>query len=143
NLLDAIREDYPPQALAASMNLIDSHDTARALTDLNGDKSLLRNMALMQFTWPGLPTVYYGDEAGMTGGGDPDDRRTYPWGSEDKQLIDYYSLLAKTRHGSTALQSGDYINLGYDNQLDTYAYARKDPGGSAVAALTRTTSDAE
>ena len=79
--LAAVRADYPPAAVTSSFNLIDSHDTVRALTDAGGDKNTLRLMALLQFTTPGAPTIYYGDEAGMTGGKDPDDRRTYPGGS--------------------------------------------------------------
>ncbi len=143
NQLDSIREDYPSQALAASMNLIDSHDTARALTDAGGDKNMLRLMALMQFTWPGMPTIYYGDEAGMEGASDPDDRRTYPWGNEDKSLVEYYKMLASTRHATSALRTGDYINLAFDNKLDIYAYARKDTAGVAVVALNRSTADQE
>jgi glycosidase len=135
--LDSIREDYPPQALATSMNLIGTHDTARALTEAGGDKAMLRAMALLQFTWPGLATVYYGDEAGLEGGRDPDDRRTYPWGSEDAALIDYYRTLGKARKEVSALRGGEYVNLFYDNALDVYAYARKDDNGVALIALTR------
>jgi glycosidase len=139
--LDSIREDYPPQALAASMNLIDSHDTKRALTEAGGDKNMLRLLALMQFTWPGLPTVYYGDEAGLEGSTDPDDRRTYPWGSEDMSLISFYQMLGQVRHSTSALSTGDYINLGFDNQKDVYAFARQDANGVAVVGLNRSKQD--
>jgi glycosidase len=135
--LDAIREDYPPQALAVSMNLVGTHDTQRALTEAGGDKEMLKLMALLQFTWPGLPTVYYGDEAGMEGGRDPDDRRTYPWGSEDTAMVEHYRTLGKARREVSALRGGKYTNLFYDNIQDVYAYARKDDGGTAVIALTR------
>ncbi|MEO8285715.1 MAG: alpha-amylase family glycosyl hydrolase [Chloroflexota bacterium] len=141
--LASIIEDYPPQALATSMNLIDSHDTTRALTEAGNDKNMLRLLALMQFTWPGLPTVYYGDEAGLEGGKDPDDRRTYPWGSEDTSLIEYYTMLGRVRRETTALQTGDYINLGYNNELDVYSYARKDSKSTAVVALNRSAVDQE
>ncbi len=139
--LDSIREDYPPQALAASMNLIDSHDTARALTEAGGDKNMLMLMALMQFTWPGMPTIYYGDEAGMEGRRDPDDRRTYPWGSEDQALIEYYKMLARTRHSATALQTGDYRTLLAEKGKDVYSYARADAAGAAIVALNRSPQD--
>jgi glycosidase len=141
--LASIREDYPPQALAASMNLLGSHDTTRALTEAGGDKNMLRLMALMQFTWPGLPTVYYGDEAGMEGGKDPDDRRTYPWGGEDQSLIEFYKMLAQTRHATSALRTGEYIDLMYDNDLDVYGFARKDDSSLAVVALNRSGTDHE
>jgi glycosidase len=125
------------------MNLIDSHDTKRALTDAGGDKNILRLLAVMQFTWPGLPTVYYGDEAGLEGGNDPDDRRTYPWGSEDTNLTDFYKMLGTLRHQTSALSTGDYIDLGYDNQKDVYVYARKDNNGVAVIALNRNAQEEE
>jgi glycosidase len=141
--LESIREDYPPQALAASMNLIGSHDTPRALTEAKGQKDMLRLMALMQFTWPGLATVYYGDEAGLEGGRDPDDRRTYPWGQEDNSLVEYYRLLGKTRQEVAALRTGDYHTLGYDNDLDYYAYARTAPDGSAIIVINRSDKDIE
>jgi glycosidase len=141
--LDSIREDYPPQALAVSMNLIGTHDTRRALTEARGDKNALRLMALLQYTFPGLPTVYYGDEAGLEGGGDPDDRRTYPWGSEDQSLIDFYRALGTARKESSALRTGEFFNLGHNNDLDVYAFARKDPRGVAIVALNRSSEDRE
>jgi glycosidase len=125
------------------MNLIGSHDTPRALTEAKGQKDMLRLMALMQFTWPGLATVYYGDEAGLEGGRDPDDRRTYPWGQEDNSLVEYYRLLGKTRQEVAALRTGDYHTLGYDNDLDYYAYARTAPDGSAIIVINRSDKDIE
>ncbi|MCL4516481.1 MAG: alpha amylase N-terminal ig-like domain-containing protein [Firmicutes bacterium] len=80
NTLEAIREDYPAEAFYAAMNLVDSHDTARILRQLHEDKALLKLVAIFQMTYPGAPTIYYGDEAGITGGSDPDSRRTFPWG---------------------------------------------------------------
>ena len=139
--LDSIREDYPPQALAASMNLIDSHDTVRALTQANGDKNMLMLMAVMQYTWPGMPTVYYGDEAGLAGNKDPDDRRTYPWGAEDQNLVAFYRMLGQTRHKWSALSTGEYVNLAYDDTKDYYAYGRKDANGRSVVLLNRSNSD--
>ncbi|HET9494802.1 MAG TPA: glycoside hydrolase family 13 protein, partial [Chloroflexia bacterium] len=139
--LDSIREDYPPQALAVSMNLVGSHDTQRALTEARGDKNMLRLMALMQFTWPGLPTVYYGDEVGLEGGRDPDDRRTYPWGQEDTSLLEFYRMLAETRQHVPAIRTGDYANLRFDNDLDVYAYARTAGDSAAVVVLNRSKED--
>ncbi|HMA35108.1 MAG TPA: alpha-amylase family glycosyl hydrolase, partial [Chloroflexia bacterium] len=134
NQLASIREDYPPNAVLASMNLIDSHDTPRALT-LVGDKNRLRLLALLQFTSAGAPTIYYGDEAGLAGGADPDDRRTYPWGHEDTSLIAYYRTLAQTRHQLTALRTGQTTTLLVHNDNRLYAYARQDAQGSAVVAF--------
>jgi glycosidase len=133
--LASIREDYPPNGVSASMNLIDSHDTQRALTSMGGDKNRLRLMALLQFTSLGAPTVYYGDEAGLAGGGDPDDRRTYPWGGEDTSLIDYYKALAQARHSVKALQDGATTTLLIHNDNRLYAYARQDKDSAAIVAF--------
>src|SRR5215208_6165725 len=109
--LQSIQEDYAPQAFGAMMNLVDSHDTERALWTLTpgaetradreqnasnvaDGKRRLRLAAAIQFTLPGMPTVYYGDEVGVTGDDDPDDRRTYPWGETDDSLLSWYSSLA-------------------------------------------------
>lgn len=139
--LAALREDYPAGALRASFNLIGSHDTERALTLAGGDKNKLRLMALLQFTSPGAPTIYYGDEAGLEGGKDPDDRRTYPWGQEDQSLLDFYRTLARIRHATPALRTGDWRTLNAPNSGDTYAFARKDGASVAVVAFNRGGSD--
>lgn len=135
--LRAIREAYPPQALAASMNIIGSHDTVRALTEAKGNKNRVILMALMQFTSPGMPTIYYGDEAGLEGNRDPDDRRTYPWGSADEALIEFYKMLAATRHEWSALRTGEYIDVAYSKEQDFYAYARRDDTGYALVVVNR------
>ena len=119
NRLASIREDYPDAAYYTLMNLLDSHDTERllwtltpALTETRADKEFnAANLAdgkqrvqiasLIQFTVPGAPTVYYGDEVGVTGDDDPDDRRTYPWpdlgGKPDNALRSHYSQLSALR----------------------------------------------
>ena len=98
-----MREDYPDAAYYSLMSLLDSHDTERllwTLTDGADDKARLRMAALIQFTQAGMPTVYDGDEVGMTGADDPDDRRTYPWidrgGQPDTALRAWYSGLARS-----------------------------------------------
>jgi glycosidase len=85
-----LREAYPPQAFHALMNLISSHDVPRSLHLLGWTpaaspeaialaKRRVRLAWLFQLTYPGAPTIYYGDEVGVTGGPDPDNRATYPW----------------------------------------------------------------
>ena len=61
----------------------------------NVNKAVLREAVVMQMTWPGAPTIYYGDEAGVCGFTDPDNRRTYPWGREDKELIQFHKDMIK------------------------------------------------
>ena len=134
-LLASVREDYPPQAVQASMNIIDSHDVERALTSVGGDKNRLRLLALLQFTSAGAPTIYYGDEAGLAGGKDPDNRRTYPWGHEDADLIHFYQTLAQTRHALPALRTGRTLRLLVHDADRLYAFARQDGAGTAVVAF--------
>jgi len=93
--ISSIREDYPDAAYYSAMNLLDSHDTVRLLwaltpgnattadkegnsVNLSTGKQMQKIASLLQFTLPGAPTIYYGDEVGMTGDTDPDDRRTFP-----------------------------------------------------------------
>jgi glycosidase len=140
--LAAIREDYPPQALASSFELIDSHDTVRALYTLKEPADSLavakerqRLAALLQFTYVGVPMVYYGDEAGIDAPGpDPFDRPPYPWtdasgdpsvyGPPDQSMLAYYAKLAAIRRGYAALRSGAFVKLLTDDAKGVYAFQR-------------------
>ena len=79
----------------------------------------------MQMTWPGAPTIYYGDEAGVVGFTDPDNRRTYPWGHEDQNLLEFHRAAIRMhkanpvlRHGSLIFLSNDYNTLSYGRFSD-------------------------
>jgi glycosidase/fibronectin type 3 domain-containing protein len=156
--LASIYEDYPRAAAYSLMNLLDSHDTPRALwvltpgeatraakeqnaANLAAGKARLRLASLIQFTLPGSPTVYYGDEVGVTGADDPDDRRTYPWvdkgGSPDTALYDHYRSLAEVRKNSPALVNGDFRVLLADDAASSIAYGRKTGSQAAVVAVNR------
>ena len=123
-----IAENYPPDVLSAVMNILSTHDTARALTALidptDADRAelakrhmdeltreralqLLRMAAFLQFTLPGAPCIYYGDEAGMDGYRDPFNRRCFPWGQENEPLQAFYASLARLKKESPALRRGD------------------------------------
>ncbi len=123
-----IAENYPPQVLACNMNLLGSHDTPRILTALVDDfdgsreiaakrrlsaealkqaKEKLFTASFLQYTLPGAPSLYYGDEAGMEGHKDPFNRRTYPWGKEDPILLGLYRTLGTLKKTTPALQLGD------------------------------------
>ena len=126
--LEAIRENYPPNAFSSLMNFLGTHDTPRILTVLGASHvpdskeerasyrlspeerqlglARLRLAALVLFTFPGAPTVYYGDEAGMEGWEDPFNRACYPWGLEDTELKAWFARLARLRQDRPALQSG-------------------------------------
>ena len=123
-----ILENYPAQVVHCNMNLLGTHDTPRILTalvdDFDGSREELahrqlspeqRNTALqrlllattLQYTLPGSPSLYYGDEAGMEGGKDPFNRRTFPWGKEDEGLLEHHKILGQLRKNLVALRLGD------------------------------------
>ena len=122
-----ILENYPTQVALCNMNMLGTHDTPRILTALVDDfdgsrealaarklsaeqlelaKQRLRLATVLQFTLPGSPSIYYGDEAGMEGGKDPFNRRTYPWGKEDETLLEHFRMLGRLRAKHPALRLG-------------------------------------
>ncbi|HLF87893.1 MAG TPA: alpha-amylase family glycosyl hydrolase [Anaerolineales bacterium] len=156
--LESIQEDYPQQAFYSLMNLLDSHDTERLLWTLTpgeettaGKELNAANLAdgkqrqmiasLIQFTLPGAPTVFYGDEVGMTGDDDPDDRRTYPWGdlggNPDLAMFDHYQTLAALRQQYPALVDGNFQILLADDASEVVAYGRKTGSQAAVVIVNR------
>jgi glycosidase len=159
--MESIREDYPDAAYYSLMNLLDSHDTERLRWTLtpteNGrettaDKELNAvNVAegvwrqqiasLIQFTVPGAPTVFYGDEVGVTGDDDPDDRRTYPWadkgGSPDQAMFKHYQTLNTLRKNNAVLTSGDFKTLLADDTAQIVAYGRKTASQAALVLINR------
>ncbi|MBN1640470.1 MAG: alpha-amylase [Anaerolineae bacterium] len=156
SVLHGIEEDYPPQAYAATMNLVSTHDTQRILWALtpgarnqegrefdaaNVAEGLakLKLLAIIQLTMPGAPTIYYGDEVGLTGDTDPDDRRPFPWGSEDEDLLAHYQALISLRNAHAFLRTGSYDHLetGNPDADGVYAYGRRDPSGAAIIAVNR------
>jgi glycosidase len=153
SILQSIEEDYPPEAFQAAMNLVGSHDTQRILwlltpgarnqnekedpENLAEGKARLKLLAILQMTMPGAPTVYYGDEVGLTGDTDPDDRRTFPWEDMDTALLAHYRALIALRNDHSALRTGSFERLYTHNDDGTYAYGRKDTSGAAVVAVNR------
>ena len=109
----------------AQLNLLDSHDTARALWIMGEDKSALRLCVLLQMTMPGAPCIYYGDEIGLSGGDDPYCRQAFPWDNErtwDTELLTYYRRLAALRQSFPALCRGAFETLYAQDQV--YAFHR-------------------
>ncbi len=109
-----LHERYPRAIAHAQMNLLDSHDTPRALTILRGDRAALRLAYLLLFTLPGAPCIYYGDEIGLEGGHDPGSRNAMPWSDEgawDQALLGWLRRLSATRHEQAALRRGDLVVL--------------------------------
>lgn len=120
---------FNTQSLQVSMNELSNHDHSRFLTrtnrrvgrtatagpqaaEANVNKGVLKEAVVVQMTWPGAPTIYYGDEAGVCGWTDPDSRRTYPWGHEDQDLIQVHKELIKIHKAYDAIKTGSIIFLG-------------------------------
>lgn len=109
--LSNLRHQYSPEITANMFNLLGSHDTPRFLTLCGGRKDRMLLALLFQFTYPGAPVVYYGDEVGMTGGKDPDCRKTMIWDSShwDREIFSAYKSLIRLRKENIALKRGEYI----------------------------------
>jgi glycosidase len=161
--LSSVREDYPDAAYYSLMNLLDSHDTERLLWTLTpgaettaakeldaanvaAGKARVRVASLIQYTVPGAPTVFYGDEVAMTGDDDPDDRRTYPWadlgGTPDTAMLAHYTALAKVRRENAVLTRGDFRALLADDDAGVAAYGRKTKSQAALVVVNRGGADA-
>ena len=126
--METLRENYPPDAYYSAMNFLSTHDTPRILTLRGGEpvpedkpgraaarlspagyelaRRRLMVGAMLLYAFPGSPTVYYGDEAGVQGYEDPLNRRTYPWGQEDERLLAWYRKLGALRCSRPSLQQG-------------------------------------
>ena len=152
--MEKLRERYPKEAFYAMMNLVGSHDTTRILSYLDGigddrnqkdidsafptyektsevAKQRQYLVAFLQFTYAGAPTIYYGDEIGMVGSDDPDDRRAFEWGKGNKELVTYYATLAKVRSDYAALRTGSVepFNTGSEHVL---GYVRRDDKNTLI-----------
>lgn len=157
-----ITENYPAPCLHALMNHIGTHDTCRIITRLAvGDSiphnhknrfrgrltgeqkeygtALLKLISVMQFTLPGVPCIYYGDEAGLTGGDDPFNRGCYPWGNEDEGLIEHYRALGEMRKNHPVFGTGAFLPV--SDTLSCVAYERKGCGERAMTIANRNAED--
>ncbi len=146
NRILCVLENYPPQVVSILMNPLGTHDTQRVLTILGGlsckykDRQwqsehslsdeqraiaikLLYIASAIQFTLPGVPSIYYGDEAGVEGCKDPFNRTCYPWGKENEELIKWYTFLGSLRKKCPCLYDGEFVPI--SAALGCIAYARK------------------
>jgi 4-alpha-glucanotransferase len=143
----SLSENYPRQHFYASLNLIGSHDMPRILTLLGGHEAQpelpygeqlkrrlspserqlalarLKLLVLWQMTFPGVPHIYYGDEAGLEGYEDPLNRRTFPWGREEEGLIDWYKKMIAIRNSWGVLRTGYWYPLAV--HPDVHGYVRQ------------------
>jgi glycosidase/fibronectin type 3 domain-containing protein len=159
----ALEEDYPAEAYYAMMNVLGSHDTSRLFYVVDNDPAAHRLAALAQYTLPGAPTVYYGDEialdapSGLDGEGnfrdDPYNRAPYPWDdtsgdayqSGDASMLGFYQALGQARAANPALRTGAMVTLLADDTSGLYVFARVDraSGNVAIVALNNGAVDAD
>ena len=152
NTVMTILDHYPPQAIATLMTPLSTHDRPRALNELGiehpvedkkkGDyrltekeyafgKELFKQASVLQYTLPGFPSLYYGDEAGLTGFSDPWCRRCFPWGEEDTELTGFFRKLGQLRKGYTEEFTKPIRFISLEDQ--SVAYTR----GDILAAVNR------
>ena len=141
---------FNQNSLEIAMNELSNHDHSRFLTRTNRrvgrihtmgpeaageniNKGVFREAVVFQMTWPGAPTIYYGDEAGLCGWTDPDNRRGYPWGREDQELIQFHRDIIKVHKESEALMKGSVMFL--HGTYKVVSYGRFLPGEAVVVIL--------
>lgn len=106
----SLKENYPRENFYSAMNIIGTHDTERILTmfgDRENSESLLKLSTALQMTLPGVPLIYYGDEAGLRGGKDPENRKAYPWESENTDILNWYKKITSLRSDLEVLKKGE------------------------------------
>lgn len=143
-------ENFSMPSLYTAMNELSNHDHSRFLTrtsqkvgragslvpssaDTGINKAVMREAVIVQMTWPGAPTIYYGDEAGLCGFTDPDNRRTYPWGHEDKEMIAFHKDMIAIHKSCPELLSGSIKELYADNNF--IAYGRFNRTAAVIVAI--------
>lgn len=129
------------QSVMVAMNQLSNHDHSRFLTrtnhiigrigtagaemaDFDVNYGIFREAVMVQMTWPGAPALYYGDETGVCGWTDPDSRRTYPWGKEDYELIEFHRYMIDLHKRLPALRRGSLKQLAADRQMLAYGRMR-------------------
>ncbi len=157
-----IMDHYPKPAIDMLMNFLSTHDTERALTRLGGEEvgwhdkdwqcekyldgqqymygiSLLKCAMVLQFFLPGIPSIYYGDEAGMEGYRDPFNRRCYPWGRENLDLIEFTRQLSVIRKGTRAFEQGHLELIEVTDKVVVFSRYDKITRDAAIIYLNKST----
>lgn len=144
------------QSLLVAMNELSNHDHSRFLTRTNRmvgrvgtagtaaasqdiDEAIFKQGVVMQMTLPGAPTLYYGDEAGVCGWTDPDNRRTYPWGYENFEILEFYRETIAIHRQHKVFKTGSYKPL--VEQRDLLCYGRFDMDNAAFVAINTSDTD--
>ncbi len=153
--IETIMTNYPPPVINCLMNILGTHDTARILTILGTDKTFssktemaefllseeeyslavrrLKVASFLQMFMPGVPSIYYGDEAGMEGLIDPFNRKFYPWGKENTDILSHYRKLIEFRKKTPIFKEGLYKTEYADDGI--FIFSRYDKNGSITLAV--------
>jgi cyclomaltodextrinase / maltogenic alpha-amylase / neopullulanase len=133
--LRQIRDDYPPEATAAMLNMLSSHDVDRLATRCGGNRLRMGQCVLMQMTYPGVPCVYYGDEIALHGDGDPGSRAAMPWDEDgwDTGFRDFYKRLIALRQKHPVLRYGDYRTVLLNDDKRLFGFTRCYDGENSLA----------
>ncbi len=139
--------DYPDQAVYSLLNLLGSHDTARYMNVVDGDRERFKLSKFLQFTYMGAPMIYYGDEIGMEGEDDPDNRRTMVWEDReytapDEELKEYISELIQIRNENKVLRRGEISKVETEEEM-VYAFLRSDYNDNMLVIVNADESDIE
>lgn len=135
----SLAENYPRENLYGAMNLIGSHDRTRILTLMAADKdrgaavSKVRLLSTLEYAFPGVPCIYYGDEAGLQGAADPENRSGFPWGEEDHDLQFHYRMLGLIYNEHPVLKDGDITMLSGNAGSNVKDIRQKNAGGDQKA----------
>ena len=131
------RANYPANVQQSLSNHLSNHDISRFAERAAGDSAKISLAFLFQMTYPGTPTIYYGDEYGMQGGKDPDCRRCFDWSKVERKspLIDYVHQLIVMRNKFAALRHGSFISMDTDDKNNTYVFGRMDKSNRLAVAL--------
>ena len=133
--IESLSENYPRENFYGALNLIGSHDRERIITAMAAEEDYqaavkkVRVMSALEFTLPGVPCIYYGDEVGLTGGRDPENRSGYPWGYENLDLGYHYRMLGLIYDEHPVLKDGEFTMLSGRDGIsdDIFAFTRSYP----------------
>ena len=132
-------ENYPKRNFMGNFNMLSTHDIARIFSVVNKDMSILEQFVSSLFIFPGVPCIYYGDEAGLEGGKDPDNRRTYPWGRENKDIYNIYKRYSDLRANSSVLKNGETLFDAVDENI--FSVIRQKDNNKIILYLNNSTSE--
>lgn len=130
-----MRMRYRKQTLYAQLNLLDSHDVSRFLSLCGGDEKRYKLAVLFQMTFPGIPSVFYGDERGISGIQEEEYRAPMPWQKKEDDLFSFYKRAIRLRREQEALRKGDFRTVKADKGERLYIYARELSSDKIVIAV--------